>query len=117
VNITVIHQWLGLPDPGLCAPLNDNEIHAVADDKRGTHLALSLARLDRLIEEHGRAAPQRIGLSATVRPIEDVAAYLNGGARPVSVVNIGHRRAMELAVEVPRDELGPVASTEMWGEI
>jgi len=94
-----------------------DEIHAVADDKRGTHLALSLARLDRLIEEHGHAAPQRIGLSATVRPIEDVAAYLNGGARPVSVVNIGHRRAMELAVEVPRDELGPVASTEMWGEI
>lgn len=94
-----------------------DEIHAVADDKRGTHLALSLARLDRLIEEHGHAAPQRIGLSATVRPIQDVAAYLNGGARPVSVVNIGHRRAMELAVEVPRDELGPVASTEMWGEI
>jgi ATP-dependent Lhr-like helicase len=94
-----------------------DEIHAVADDKRGTHLALSLARLDRLIEEHGHTAPQRIGLSATVRPIEDVAAYLNGGARPVALANIGHRRAMELAVDVPRDELGPVASTEMWGEI
>jgi ATP-dependent Lhr-like helicase len=94
-----------------------DEIHAVADDKRGAHLALSLARLDRLVEEHGHAAPQRIGLSATVRPIEDVAAYLNGGARPVAVADVGHRRAMELAVEVPRDELGPVASTEMWGEI
>jgi ATP-dependent Lhr-like helicase len=94
-----------------------DEIHAVADDKRGAHLALSLARLDRLVEEHGHAAPQRIGLSATVRPIEDVAAYLNGGARPAAVADIGHRRAMELAVEVPRDELGPVASTEMWDEI
>jgi len=94
-----------------------DEIHAVADDKRGEHLALTLARLDRLIEEHGHRASQRIGLSATVRPIEDVAAFLNGGAREVSLVDIGHRRAMELAVEVPRDELGPVASTEMWGEI
>jgi ATP-dependent Lhr-like helicase len=87
-----------------------DEIHAVADDKRGSHLALSLARLDALAE----TKPQRIGLSATVKPIEEVARYLSPRAR---IVNVGHRPEMELAVEVPRDELGPVASSEMWEEI
>ena len=87
-----------------------DEIHAVADDKRGSHLALSLARLDALAE----TKPQRIGLSATVKPIDQVAAFLSPKAR---VIDIGHRREMELAVEVPRDELGPVASNEMWAEI
>ncbi len=87
-----------------------DEIHAVADDKRGSHLALSLARLDALAETR----PQRIGLSATVKPIEQVAEFLSPDAH---IVNIGHRREMELAVEVPRDELGPVASNEMWAEI
>ncbi|HUA57858.1 MAG TPA: DEAD/DEAH box helicase [Verrucomicrobiae bacterium] len=91
-----------------------DEIHAVADDKRGSHLALSLSRLDRLVEQNGLAAPQRVGLSATVKPLEDIAAFLSDRAR---IVNVGHKRAMELAVEVPRDELGPVASNEMWGEI
>jgi len=93
-----------------------DEIHAVADDKRGSHLALSLARLDALCTNDGSAAkrPQRIGLSATVKPIEQVAEYLSPDAR---IINIGHRREMELAVEVPRDELGPVASNEMWAEI
>ncbi|MBV9769645.1 MAG: DEAD/DEAH box helicase [Bryobacterales bacterium] len=88
-----------------------DEIHAVADDKRGSHLALSLARLDTLA---GDTKPQRIGLSATVKPIEQVAQFLSPNAH---IVNIGHRREMELAVEVPRDELGPVASNEMWAEI
>jgi ATP-dependent helicase Lhr and Lhr-like helicase len=87
-----------------------DEIHAVADDKRGSHLALSLARLDALAE----TKPQRIGLSATVKPIHQVANFLSPKAR---IVDIGHRREMELAVEVPRDELGPVASNEMWAEI
>jgi ATP-dependent Lhr-like helicase len=87
-----------------------DEIHAVADDKRGSHLALSLARLDALA---GRK-PQRIGLSATVKPIEQVGEFLSPAAR---IIDIGHRREMELAVEVPRDELGPVASNEMWAEI
>jgi ATP-dependent helicase Lhr and Lhr-like helicase len=91
-----------------------DEIHAVADDKRGSHLALSLARLDRLVEQSGLPKPQRIGLSATVKPLEEVAAFLSDDVR---VVNVGHKRAMELAVEVPKDELGPVASNEMWGEI
>src|SRR5689334_2656155 len=88
-----------------------DEIHAMADDKRGSHLALSLARLDALVEE---AKPQRIGLSATVKPIEEVAQFLSEHAR---VINVGHRRAMELAVEVPKDELGAVATNEMWAEI
>ena len=87
-----------------------DEIHAVADDKRGSHLALSLARLDVLTE----TKPQRIGLSATVKPIHEVACFLSPKTR---VIDIGHRREMELAVEVPRDELGPVASNEMWAEI
>jgi ATP-dependent Lhr-like helicase len=91
-----------------------DEIHAVADDKRGSHLALTLARLDRLVGQSGLPKPQRIGLSATVKPIEDVAAFLSDNA---AVVNVGHKRDMEVAVEVPRDELGPVASNEMWGEI
>src|SRR5580658_9680171 len=91
-----------------------DEIHAVAGDKRGSHLALSLARLDALVESNGLRRPQRIGLSATVKPLEEVAKFL--GPETVTV-QVGHRRAMELAVEVPRDELGAVASTEMWGEI
>ncbi len=91
-----------------------DEIHALADDKRGSHLALSLARLDRMVEQSGLPKPQRIGLSATVKPLEEVGAFLSDNAH---VVNVGHRREMELAVEVPRDELGPVASNEMWGEI
>ena len=93
-----------------------DEIHAVADDKRGSHLALSLARLDALCANDSLAntKPQRVGLSATVKPIEQVAEFLSPDAR---IVNIGHRREMDLAVEVPRDELGPVASNEMWAEI
>ena len=91
-----------------------DEIHAVADDKRGSHLALTLARLDALVAAAGGAKPQRIGLSATVKPLEEVARFLSDTAH---IVNVGHRRDMELAVEVPKDELGPVASNEMWGEI
>ena len=95
-----------------------DEIHAMADDKRGTHLALTLARLDDLVQKSGGQRPQRIGLSATVRPIETVARFLapDEGVG-VTIINHGHRRAMDLAVEVPNDELGPVASNEMWQEI
>jgi ATP-dependent Lhr-like helicase len=91
-----------------------DEIHAVADDKRGSHLALSLERLDRLA---GKRLP-RIGLSATQKPIELVAHFLTGSERPdPAIVQIGHRREMDLAIEVPGSELGPVASNEMWDEI
>ena len=87
-----------------------DEIHAMADDKRGSHLALSLARLDALT---GKRA-QRVGLSATVKPIEEIAFLLGSSTR---IVDIGHRREMELAVEVPRDELSSIASTETWNDI
>lgn len=90
-----------------------DEIHAMAADKRGSHLALTLARLDELVTREGGRAPQRIGLSATVRPLETVAQFLSPNPE---IVDVGHRRAMTLAVEVPRDELGPVASTELWAE-
>src|SRR6202030_1870309 len=91
-----------------------DEIHAVADDKRGAHLALSLERLDHLT---GKSLA-RVGLSATQKPIEVVADFLTGSERPSpTIVNIGHRRQMDIAVEVPASELGPVASNEMWGEI
>src|SRR6476646_2919664 len=91
-----------------------DEIHAVADDKRGAHLTLSLERLDALT---GRRAV-RIGLSATQKPIEVVAHYLTGNDQPApQVVNIGHKRQMDLAIEVPGQELGPVASNELWDEV
>jgi ATP-dependent Lhr-like helicase len=91
-----------------------DEIHALAADKRGSHLALTLARLEELVVRNGGAKPQRIGLSATVRPLEKVAAFLSATAQ---VVDVGSRRPMTLAVEVPSGELGAVASSEMWGEI
>ena len=91
-----------------------DEIHAIADDKRGAHLALTLARLDSLIHSAGGVKPQRIGLSATVRPIREVANYLSPDA---AIVDTGHRRDIDLSIEVPNDELGTVATSEMWTEI
>lgn len=91
-----------------------DEIHAMAADKRGSHLALTLARLDSLVQASTGRKPQRIGLSATVRPLEAVAQFLSPHAR---IVDVGSKREMDLAVEVPGDELGPVASHEMWAEI
>jgi ATP-dependent Lhr-like helicase len=91
-----------------------DEIHAVADDKRGAHLALSLERLEALAER----PPLRIGLSATQKPIELIARFLAGSGRPDPlIVQIGHQRQVDLAVEVPGSELGPVATQEMWDEI
>ena len=91
-----------------------DEIHAVADDKRGAHLVLSLERLEALTHR----TPVRIGLSATQKPIEEVAHFLTGNGRPAPViVNVGHKRQLDLAVEVPGIQLGPVASNEMWDEI
>src|SRR5690348_6692132 len=97
-----------------------DEIHAVADDKRGAHLALSLERLDALVRcaNPGRPAPIRIGLSATQNPIEEVARFLAGTERSMpEIVDVGHRRPMALAVEVPAGELGPVATEEMWHDV
>ena len=132
-----------------------DEIHAVADDKRGAHLTLSLERLEALTYKK----PMRIGLSATQKPIEEVAHFLTGSrasaakaavhvgglatrleAAPLQngngheteesaalqnrdqsddpvIVNIGHKRKLDMAVEVPPMPLGPVASNEMWDEV
>ncbi len=91
-----------------------DEIHAVADDARGAHLALSLERLDAL----AAVPPVRIGLSATQKPIELIGEFLAGGGRPKPViVEIENRRQLDIAIEVPSSELGPVASNEMWDEI
>ncbi|WP_437692314.1 DEAD/DEAH box helicase [Sorangium sp. So ce176] len=94
-----------------------DEVHAIAGDKRGAHLALSLERLEDLVVSRGGARPQRVGLSATVRPIE-IAARLVAGARELpEIVDVGQRRDLDLAVEVPRDELGAVCTNEQWAEI
>src|SRR5206468_3035490 len=111
-----------------------DEIHALARDKRGSHLALSLERLNALCE----TPPTRIGLSATQKPIEEIGAFLVGqqfkvqssrfkvdGADPTlnvepgtlnsiapSVVNIGHARDLDLALEVPPTELAAVCTHE-----
>ena len=95
-----------------------DEIHAVADDKRGAHLALSIERLEALVTQSGRKAPVRIGLSATQKPLDLIARFLVGTGRPEpACVNIGHVRPLELAVEVPSSPLGAVASNEMWEEV
>ena len=78
-----------------------DEIHALAGGKRGAHLALSLERLDALLEQPA----QRVGLSATVRPIEEVGRFLAGG-RPVSMVNPPSEKTWELSVVVPVPDLG-----------
>jgi ATP-dependent Lhr-like helicase len=91
-----------------------DEIHAIADDKRGSHLSLSLERLDALTGNRST----RIGLSATQKPIELIANFLAGGdGNDPAIVQISQRRHLDLAVEVPASELGPVASNEMWEEI
>jgi ATP-dependent helicase Lhr and Lhr-like helicase len=106
-----------------------DEIHAIADDKRGSHLALTLERLDALVRGENRLsvgdwvtghheAPQRVGLSATQNPIELVAEFLRGGHKQsVEIVQVGQRRALDLAVEVPDEELGAVASNAIWDGI
>src|SRR5207302_2707613 len=90
-----------------------DEIHAVARDKRGAHLALSLERLEALCERH----PVRIGLSATQRPIDVVGKLLVGDRPPPAVVDVGHRRDLDLALELPDGELEAVASAEQLGDV
>jgi ATP-dependent Lhr-like helicase len=91
-----------------------DEIHAVARDKRGAHLALSLERLEALCA----ARPVRIGLSATQKPLLDLARFLVGvTALSPAVVDIGHFRDMDLAVEVPGRELQAVCTHEHWAEV
>jgi ATP-dependent Lhr-like helicase len=105
-----------------------DEIHAIADDKRGSHLALSLERLDALVTgENALMAgasllkhppPLRIGLSATQNPIELVAQFLGGThGDEVAIVQAGKRRTLDVAIEVPTDELGSVATMAIWASV
>jgi ATP-dependent helicase Lhr and Lhr-like helicase len=95
-----------------------DEIHAVAGDKRGAHLALSLERLDRLVAQSTGRAPARVGLSATQKPIATLARLLVGTRRAMPhIVDAGHRRELDLAIELTDDELGAVASNEQFGRI
>jgi ATP-dependent helicase Lhr and Lhr-like helicase len=88
-----------------------DEIHAVLQSRRGAHLALSLERLDHVC---GRKL-QRIGLSATQKPIEEVAKFLTSSS--CQIVDKGHQRKLDLAVEVPGSPLEAVMSHEVWQEI
>ena len=97
-----------------------DEIHAVVDDRRGAHLALSVERLAALTKN----PPQRIGLSATQKPIEEVARFLvgtrdvDGACNPdCEIIDIGHRRELDLAIELPSSPLEAVMSNEIWEEI
>ncbi|HEY6037088.1 MAG TPA: DEAD/DEAH box helicase, partial [Kofleriaceae bacterium] len=95
-----------------------DEIHAIAGDKRGAHLALTLERLDRLVHQTTGRAPVRVGLSATQRPIERIARLLVGMKRPLPhIVDAGHRRELDLAIEITDDELAAVASNEQFGRV
>jgi ATP-dependent helicase Lhr and Lhr-like helicase len=84
-----------------------DEIHALVPNKRGAHLALSLERLSRLTEK----PPQRIGLSATQRPLEEVARFL-GGAHPITIVDTGEKKQLSLRVEVPVEEMAKIGETK-----
>jgi ATP-dependent Lhr-like helicase len=117
-----------------------DEIHAVVGDKRGSHLALSLERLEQLVQQHHTQLPQeeirnpqsairnsklvRIGLSATQRPIEEVARFLVGtenidskGTPNCTIIDSGHARRLDLAIELPESPLQAVMSGEVWDEV
>ena len=100
-----------------------DEIHALVADKRGSHLALSIERLQSLIDENNGSL-NRIGLSATQKPIEEVARYLVGnkkiddsGVPDCVIVDTGHRRKLDLAIEVPGSPLESIMSGEVWDEV
>ncbi|HET6328160.1 MAG TPA: DEAD/DEAH box helicase, partial [Planctomycetaceae bacterium] len=103
-----------------------DEIHAMVGNKRGSHLAITIERLESLV---GRPL-QRIGLSATQKPIERTARFLVGagtretvdgspanGSPPCRILDVGHMRTLDLAIELPRTELGAVCMHEQWAEI
>ena len=109
-----------------------DEIHAVVGDKRGSHLALSIERLEQLVRQHsttgngqpGNSSLVRIGLSATQRPIEEVARFLVGtenvdaNNKPnCTIVDSGHARQLDIAIELPESPLQAVMSGEVWNEV
>ncbi len=90
-----------------------DEIHSVVETRRGAHLSLTLERLDHVA---GRKL-QRIGLSATQKPIDMVAAWLTGSGGRAVIVDEGHRRELDLALELPGSPLQAVMSAEVWTEV
>jgi ATP-dependent Lhr-like helicase len=91
-----------------------DEIHAMVPNKRGSHLALSLERLASICA----VPPLRVGLSATQKPIEDVARFLVGGeVRDCAIVDSGHRRDRDLALDVPDSPLEAIMSGEVWDQV
>ncbi len=90
-----------------------DEIHAVARDKRGSHLALTLERFEALCEQR----PTRVGLSATQRPVETVARLLVGDRPLPAIVDRGHQRDLDLALELPDGELEAVTPAEQMADI
>ena len=100
-----------------------DEIHAVVGDKRGSHLALSIERLEQLVRQHN-ASLTRIGLSATQRPIEEVARFLVGtenvdtnNVPNCTIIDSGHARKLDLAIELPESPMSAVMSGEVWDEV
>ncbi len=98
-----------------------DEIHAMLGDKRGSHLALSIERLEDLVSQAGGRRLQRIGLSATQKPVETVARYLTGTGSAATadceIIDSGFQRNMEISVEVPGSPLSAVMSAEVWEEL
>ncbi|HEY0673839.1 MAG TPA: DEAD/DEAH box helicase [Longimicrobiales bacterium] len=91
-----------------------DEIHAVVESRRGAHLALSLERLEHVVD----GPLQRIGLSATQKPIDQVARFLTGErAVDCAIIDKGHQRHLDLALELPGSPLEAVMSAEVWQEV
>ncbi|MHB8425760.1 MAG: DEAD/DEAH box helicase [Gammaproteobacteria bacterium] len=89
-----------------------DEIHALAGNKRGAHLALSLERLDAL----SATAPVRIGLSATQKPIAEMARFLTGAGQACNIIDTGHVRERRIELEMPKSPLSAVMANEVWAE-
>ena len=95
-----------------------DEIHAMVRDKRGSHLALSLARLDRVAERR----PVRVGLSATQKPMNQIAAFLtgltdDGAARDCQILDLGHQRELQLWIETTDVPLAAIPTHDLWDSI
>jgi len=95
-----------------------DEIHAMAATKRGAHLMLTLERLDEVVGASGGASPQRIGLSATQRPLEEVAEFLGGYSepgvkRPVRIVDAGIRKPLEVEVVIPIEDMSTLGQVNV----
>src|SRR5690606_10236476 len=94
-----------------------DEIHAVAGNKRGSHLTLSLERLEALVRDHHGQAPARIGVSATQKPIGTIARFLVGAGRDCEIVDIGYDKRRDLALVVPPTPLSAVMSGDQWEQV